>query len=193
MLRERSRSTSCERRPRRLGVERRVEKFLRSTPNTDFPSRGSRCCAPARGCPRVARRRRRCVIAHGDLARDRAAAADALRVSVARQVPAAGVATSANQKYGGPPWRVVRFGGDAAVGCDQRKFAIERLFRREDDAQRRALPWRERRRQHRDPCRVIAAAGQKSGFCGRSRGQQDKQRGNYRQICRSRGNSKPAC
>jgi hypothetical protein len=37
-----------------------------------------------------------------------------------------------------PAVPLARFGGDAAVGADQRKLAVERLLGGEDDAERRA-------------------------------------------------------
>src|SRR5215471_6929453 len=54
---------------------------------------------------------------------------------------------------------LVRFHRDAAVGRDQRQLALERLLDGEDDAQRRALPGHERRRQERKLGWVLAAAG----------------------------------
>ena len=59
-------------------------------------------------------------------------------------------------------WRpavpLARFGRDASIGRNQRKLALERLLRGEDDAQRRALPRRDRRGQDRELGRVFAAA-----------------------------------
>ena len=71
-------------------------------------------------------RPRRLVGAHGDFAvvAHSAGAPD----SFACQVPAAGVLTSANQKYGGPPRALTRFSRDPAVGRDQQQLALERLF-----------------------------------------------------------------
>ncbi len=46
---------------------------------------------------------------------------------------------------------VGRFGDDAAIGPGQRDRAVERLFADGHDPQRRALPWREWRRQHLEP------------------------------------------
>ena len=43
---------------------------------------------------------------------------------------------------------LMRFCSDAAVRRDQRKFAVERFLGGEQDAQRRALPGRERRGEH---------------------------------------------
>jgi hypothetical protein len=51
-----------------------------------------------------------------------------------------------------------RFGRDASIGRDQRKLALERLLRGDDDAQRRALPGHERRGQDRELGRVFAEA-----------------------------------
>ena len=77
-----------------------------------------------------------------------------------RRVPGAG---GRRRDLGEPEIRraavpVARFGGDAAVGRDQRELAVERLLGGEDDAQRRALPRRDRRRQDRDLGRVVAGA-----------------------------------
>src|SRR5262249_57116823 len=57
-----------------------------------------------------------------------------------------------------PAVPLARFGRDVSIGPDQRKLALERLLRGEDDAQRRALPRHERRRQDRELGRVLAAA-----------------------------------
>ena len=94
-----------QRRPRQRRVERRVEELLDPCGDTDFPSRDSRYCAMARRFP-PSRSAAAAGRAHGDVARDRAAPGGARsRASVACHVPAAGDATSANQKYGGPPCR----------------------------------------------------------------------------------------
>ena len=125
--------------------------------NTNFPSRDSMYCARARHLPAVALGRggssprtaiSRVIVLHSAGAR--------LRVSVARHVPAAGDATSVNQKYGGPPCCCARFGRDASIGRDQRKLALERILRGEDDTQRRALPRHDRRGQNREVGRVFA-------------------------------------
>ena len=78
----------------------------RSRRNTGFPFARFQVLRRGQTLPSVALRPRRLLGAHGDLARDRAALG---RRAVARELrlprPAAGVATSANQKYGGPPYR----------------------------------------------------------------------------------------
>src|SRR6516162_2565609 len=93
--------------------------------------------------------------AHGDFARDRAA--------LARRelgVPHAGGRRGdfGEPEIGRTTVALARFGRDASVRRDQRKLALERLLHGEDDAQRRALPWHERRRQDRELGRVLAAA-----------------------------------
>src|SRR5262249_35416067 len=56
-----------------------------------------------------------------------------------------------------PAVPLARFGRDVSIGPDQRKLALEQLLHGEDDAQRRALPRHERRRQERESGRVVAA------------------------------------
>ena len=98
--------------------------------------------------PAVVARRRRLVGAHGDFARDRAAPG---RRAVARElrVPRArGRRRDLGEpEIGRPAMPVTRAGRDASVRRDQRKLALERLLRDEEDAQGRALPRRDRRRQ----------------------------------------------
>ncbi len=101
-----------------------------------------------------------CGTEHGDFARDRAA----LRrrpVARERRVP-----RSHHRRcdLGKPEIRrtavaLTRFDRDVSVGRDQRKLTLERLLNGEDDAQRRALPRRDRRGQDRKLGRVLAAAG----------------------------------
>src|SRR5687768_2365896 len=55
------------------------------------------------------------------------------------------------------------FGRDAAVRCNQRQFALERLLRGDQDAQRRALPRRHWRGQDSNLGRVFTL-GPWSGF-----------------------------
>ena len=58
---------------------------------------------------------------------------------------------------------VGRFDRDASVGRDQRQHALDRLFGDDHDAQRRAGPRRQRRRQDGDFGRVRAAVGCRCG------------------------------
>src|SRR5262249_14233214 len=51
------------------------------------------------------------------------------------------------------------FGGDPALWAHQRELAPERFLNGEDDAQRRALPRRDRRGQDREIGRLVAGAG----------------------------------
>ena len=129
-------------------------------PNTDFPSRDSRYCAAARRslASRAAAAARSARTAMSRVIVLHSAGAPS-RASFACHVPAAGDATSANQKYGGPPCRSRDLAATLSVGRDQRKLALERLLRGEDDAQRRALPRRDRRGQDRELGRLFAGAG----------------------------------
>ncbi len=95
-----------QRRPRQRRRRAARRRASRSTRNTNFPSRDSMYCARAR-CPPPSRcgcggswsptAISRVIVLHSAGALSRA--------SVACHVPAAGDATSANQKYGGPPCR----------------------------------------------------------------------------------------
>ena len=94
-----------QRRPRRRRVQRVVEQLLdpcreqvfrRAIPGVaQRPDAARRRARPRRRSARTAMSR--VIVPHPAGARSRA--------SVARHVPAAGDLTSANQKYGGPPWR----------------------------------------------------------------------------------------
>ncbi len=106
-----------QRRPRRRGVHRVIEKLLDPCRKQVFPSRDSMCCARARRYLGRARRRGP-VGAHGDVARDRAAPGRRAVASKRRAPrPAAGDLTSANQKYGGPPWRSRDFAATLPSGA----------------------------------------------------------------------------
>ena len=59
---------------------------------------------------------------------------------------------------------LTRFGGHASIGSDQRKLALERLLRGEDDAQGRAFPRRDRRGQDRKLGRLFAGADRALGL-----------------------------
>ena len=109
---------------------------FRSMPSTGFPSRGSRRCVEAR----------RCLPAHAAVPAGRRAprfvgqraafACTPSRARVACHFPAAGDATSTNQKYGGRHGVPVNH-RDPSVGGDERKFSPKRAFHRDDDAQGR--------------------------------------------------------
>ena len=131
MLRERSRSTYVQRRPRRRGVDRIVEQLLDPC--------GEQVLVGA--IPRVAQRpdaslhrarRRRPVGAHGDLAGDRAAAAALARGSAARHLPAAGDGHLGEPEVGRSAMPPARSRRDRAVRRDQRQLALERLLRGEE-------------------------------------------------------------
>jgi hypothetical protein len=143
-----------QRRPRQLSVKRIVKQLFDPGGEQVF------------GCPvpRVADRpdasfdragRCRPVAAHRDFAGDGAAAG--------RRQRHAPFARGRRGHFGEPgigraAVLPARFRCDRAVRRDQRQLAVERLLRGEDDAQRRALPRRDRRGQHRD-AGVVAAGG----------------------------------
>ena len=149
-----------QRRPRRLPHRAARRRASRSTRSTSSPSRDSMYRATARRFLDVARGADACASAHGDFARDRAALR---RRAVAREFrmprPHGRRRDLGEPEIRRPAVPLARLGGDASIGRDQRKLAIERLFRGEDDAQRRALPRRDRRGQDREPGRVLAAVG----------------------------------
>ena len=101
--------------------------------------------------PGGAVRRRRLLGAHDDVVRDRAAAG---RRAVARERrvprPRGRRGNLGEPEIRRPAVPLARFGRDAAIGRDQRKLALERLLRGDEDAQRRALPRRDRRGQDRE-------------------------------------------
>ncbi len=145
-------------------VHRRASRSMR---NTSFPSRNSMYCARARRS--LARARpRRLALAHGDFARDRAALG---RRAVARELrvprPRGRRRDLGEPEIRRPAVPLARFGRDASIGRDQRKLALERLLRGEHDAQRRALPRRDRRGQDRELGRVFAGADWTLGLCVR--------------------------
>ena len=143
-----------QRLPGQRGIERRVKELLDPGRIEVFglavPGIAQRPEAPLGPL-----RPRRLGGAHGDFARDRAA--------LARRklgVPRAGGRRGdlGEPEIGRPTMPVARLGRDASVGRDQRKLALERLLHGEYDAQRRALPRHDRRRQDRELGRVFAAA-----------------------------------
>ena len=147
-----------QRRPRRRRVERRVEQLLDPGGIQVFrraiPGIAQRPDAAIRRA-----RPRRLDGAHGDLARDRAALG---RRAVARELrvprPRGRRRDLGEPEIRRPAVPLTRFGRDAAIGRDQRKLALDRLLRGEDDAQRRALPGRDRRGQDREFGRLFAGA-----------------------------------
>ena len=157
MLRDRSRSTSCSAfhdgaassgasNSFSIQAEYRfsVARFQLSRSGQTLPCRAR---WPAAACR-----------LHGDLARDGGALAGApSRASVACHVPAAGAATSANQKYGGPPCALARFGRDVPSGAISENSPSSGFSAANDHAQGRALPRRERRGEDGEPGRVLAS------------------------------------
>ena len=154
-----------QRRPRQRCVERRVEQL--------FDPRGIQIFRLAAPCiaqrPDAAfrcARARRLFVEHDNLARDRAALG---RRVVARELHLP-LSRGRLGDFGNPGIRrpaepLARFGCDPPIGRDQRKLALERLLRGEEDAQRHALPGRDRRRQDRELGRVFTGAGSTLGLC----------------------------
>ncbi len=156
-----------QRLPRQRLLERRVEQLLDPC-GVEVLRRAVPCIAHGPDALPRRTRRRRCALAHGYLARDRAALR---RRAVARELRVPG-AHGGRCDLGEPEIRrpavpLTRSNGDVSIGRDQRKLAIERLLRGEDDTQRRALPRRDRRGQDREPSSVFAAAGWTLGLCVR--------------------------
>jgi hypothetical protein len=78
---------------------------------------------------------------------------------------------------------------DFSVGRDQRQLTLERFFGSKQDAQRRAFPWRDWRRQDREISCVFAAGGLSLRI--RHRDVEDETRTSDQQQCRC--GSTPAC
>ena len=176
-----------QRRPRRRRVERIVEKLLDPCREQVF-RRAIPCIAQRPDAPRRRARRRRPVGAHGDVARDRAAPG---RRAVARERraprPRGRRLDLGEPEIRRPAVPLTRFGRDASIGRDQRKLALERLLRGEDDAQRRALPRRDRRGQDRELGRIFTGAGDEP--CGPRVRRREKEGGkrpcDQQKCCRS--------
>ena len=154
-----------QRRPRRRRVERRVEELLDPCRIQVF-RRAIPCITQGPDAPRRRARPRRLVVAHGDVARDRAALG---RRAVARELrvprPDGRRCDLGEPEIRRPAVPLTRFGRHASIGRDQRKIALERLLRGEDDAQRCALPRRDWRGQDRELGRVFADANWTLGPC----------------------------
>ncbi len=86
-------------------------------------------------------------------------------MSLACHVPAAGVATSANQKYGGPPRRSRDLAATLPSGAISESSPSSGFSAAKHDAQRRALPRRERRGQHREFGGVVHSRGAEPWAC----------------------------
>ena len=144
--------------PRRFHVERCVEELLDPCRIQVF-RRPIPCIAQGPDAPLSLAQPRRLVFTHGDFARDRAALR---RRAIARELrvprPHGRRRDLGEPEIRRPAVPLTRFGRDASIGRNQRKLALERLLRGEHDAQRRALPGRDRRGQERELGRVFAAA-----------------------------------
>jgi hypothetical protein len=146
-------------RPRRRRLERRIEQLLdpggiqvlvRAVPGI--------AQGPDAALGRV--RPRRLAPAHNDVARDRAARGwGALAREPRLPFPGGRRGDLDDPEIRRPAVALARFRRDASIGRDERKLALERPLRGEDDAQRRAVPRREWRGQDRELSRVFAAAG----------------------------------
>src|SRR5262249_32955776 len=134
-------------------------------------------------------RPRRLVAAHRDLARDRAAlGARELRLPLPR-----GRRRDLDEpEIRRPAVPLVRFDRHASIRRDQRQLAFERLLGGEYHAQRRALPWRDRRGHDPALGRIFAAAGRSFGLRLDCREKQDETCAcDQQRRCRNGG--KPAC
>ncbi len=176
-----------QRRPRRRRIERRVEELF-DPRGIQVLRRAVPCIAQRPDTPR-SRARRQCLSrAHGDFSRDCAALRSR---AVAREFgmprPHGRRRNFGEIKIGGPAMPLARLGGDVSIGRDQRKLAIERLVRGEDNAQRRALPRCDRRGQNRESGCVLATVGRSLRPRVRHRG--EKCAGDQQQCWQS---SKPA-
>ena len=178
--------------PGQLRVERRVEQ-LRDPRRIQVLGRAIPAVAHLPEAARRRVRRRRLSRADDDVARDVPHSAGA---SVERQRrvprPRGRRGDLGEPGIGRPAVPLVRFGRDASIGRDQRKLALERLFRGDEDAQRRALPRRHRRRQDRDIGRIFAGAGCRLGHCvprreAKSRREQERRRRSCKPVCTSHG------
>ncbi len=179
-------------RPRRRRVERRVEQLLDPCGIQVF-RRAIPGVAHGPDAPLRSAWPRRLGGAHGDVARDGAALG---RGVVARERRAPGPRRRrgdlGDPDIGRPAAPLTRLGRDASVGRDQRKLALERLLRGEDDAQRRALPRRCRRGQDRELGCVFAGAQWTFGPGVRDREEESEKRAcDQRQGCHRR--SRLAC
>ncbi len=148
-----------QRRPRRRGVQRVIEKLLDPCREQVF-RRAIPCVAQGPDDTFGRARRRGPVGAHGDVAGDRAAPGRRAVASERRAPRPRGRRLDLGEpEIRRPAVALAGFRRDASVGRDQRKLALERLLRGENDAQRRALPRRNRRRQDRDLGRIFTGAG----------------------------------
>ena len=193
-------------------IARAVAQHFMPAPSTTAPRRAARRTASRSmrktrfsvvAVPGIAHRpdaaldlraaRRRFVRAHGDFARDRAALGRRV-VARERRVPRPHGRRGdlGEPEIGRPAVPLARFGRDASIGRDQRQLALERLLRGEDDAQRRALPRRERRGQDRELGRVFAAARCAFGQRVRGREEEDEKCACDQRQCRRRS-GKLAC
>ena len=164
-LRDRSRSTTPA--PATTASPRAARRTAsRSMPNSRFSVVAIPALRNGQTLRRTSRRPRRRVLAHRDLARDRAALG---RRVVAREPgltrPGDRLGDLDEPEIRRPALPVARRGCDAAIGCDQRELARERLLGGDDDAQGCAPPGRHRRGQDRKLGGVLVQLP--SGACAR--------------------------
>src|SRR5262249_46495735 len=147
-----------QRLPGERGIERRVEELLDPGGIQVF-GLATPCVAQRPEASLGWLQPRRLGTAHGDVARDRAAFGWRALARELR-VPGAGGRWGGlgGPEIGRTAGAVPRFGRDVSIGRDQRKLALERLLRDDEDAQRHALPGRERRGQDRELGRVFTEA-----------------------------------
>ena len=178
ILREGSRSTSCSMPSMTAGLRRARQKASALDVENNLQSRGFMNSAAARHCLRPSARRTilRALTAMSFVIVPQV---DEDVSSVARHAPAPGDATSANQTYGGPPRCPRDLACDPSIRPNQRKLAVERLFRSDEDAQGRACPRRRRRRYNRDLSRFLAGRNLEPG---RLRREKERQKRRLRQA-----------
>ena len=175
-----------QRGPRQRVVERRVEKLLDpggvEILGFAIPGVAHRPYARTRTV-----RLRRHVGAHRDLAGDGAAVAGELRL------PGAGGRGSDLAEPGIRGAALPRARGERhpAIGADQRQLALEGFLGGEQDAQWRAFPGRDRRRQEGD-IGLLAGGGAGFGLRFRSRAKESEKCTCRQQRCRC-SSSEPAC
>ncbi len=145
-----------EGRPGRRRIERRIKQFL-DPRRVEVFRRAIPFCVHRPDAPAHAMRLRRLAIGHRNVAGNRAACARPISARQCRVPRARGRRSNFRQpEIRRPALAVARLGGDTSIRRDQGKLTVDRLFGREDYAQRRALPGRHRRRQDRDLGRRLA-------------------------------------
>ena len=178
--------------PRQVLIDRRREQLF--DPRRE--QRLRRAVPAAAHLPDVSRRNgdeRRPAPADGDVAGDRAAVGGS-GLGGQRGAPCSPGRRGDLREpdIGRPALPVGRSGRDASIRRDQRERAVHRLFNHDRDPQRRAAPWRSRRRQH-DRFGCVLAGGGCRGLdlgLGLREDRSDGQTRDQQPCC---NNSQPAC